>query len=75
MICTCCQPINGARVMCSMAHSITDQAGRKWHFEWHPMFGPTVLTAQGAARVRQPGVKSAFWDAFEAWEKTAGGKP
>ena len=69
MSCNCCQPIGEALVMCGHAHAITDASGRVWHFEVHNMFGPTVLTTRGVPRVRQPGVKSKFWDAFEFWEK------
>ena len=46
---------------------MTDDAGRRWTFEMHRIFGPLVLRADGQPRERQPGTRSAFWPAFEKW--------
>lgn len=48
-------------------HVIEDDKGRRWRFEWHPYFGPAVLRADGQPKARQPGSRSPFWRALDAW--------
>lgn len=50
-------------------HVITDQAGKAWRFEMHRICGPIVLRADGQPKARQPGSRSPFWPAFEAWHQ------
>ena len=59
MVCRCCLP--------SAVHSITDAAGRKWCFEQNSMFGPLILRGDAEPAARQPGSRSAFWAAYDAW--------
>lgn len=67
MLCACCTNVP--------EHVITDSQGRKWRFEQTRMFGPIVLRADGEPKVRQPGSRSAFWDAYDAWRKQHGRAP
>lgn len=60
-ICSCCAA--------SPEHTITDARGRSWRFEQTRMFGPVVLRADGNPKSRQPGSRSAFWAAWEAWRE------
>lgn len=53
-----------------LEHVITDQAGKAWRFEMHRICGPIVLRADGQPKARQPGSRSPFWPAFEAWQLT-----
>lgn len=46
-----------------------DARGRVWRFEFHRYFGPLVLGKRGEPLSRQPGSRSPFWQAFEAWQK------
>lgn len=58
-ICSCCA---GAPEFI-----ITDGAGKTWRFEQTRMFGPVVLRADGQPTSRQPGSRSPFWPAWQAW--------
>ena len=52
-------------------HVVTDAHGQTWRFEMHRFCGPIVLRKTGGQpKERQPGSRSPFWPAFEAW-KTA----
>lgn len=46
---------------------IKDSTGKEWRFEDPPYFGPIVETKTGAVRENQPGERSPFWPAVEAW--------
>ena len=50
-------------------HTVTDVDGRQWLFEQRRMFGPIVLRQDGNPRSRQPGSRSRFWPAWEAWHE------
>lgn len=50
-------------------HTVTDARGRAWLFEMHPYSGPLVLRQDGKIAAVQPGYRSAFWPAFEAWQQ------
>lgn len=52
----------------SPVHTVASK-GKKWTFEYHRYFGPTVLRKDGEPRVRQPGPRSLFWAAFARWER------
>lgn len=52
--------------------TIKDSDGKVWTFEDHPRFGPIILNARGAMADPQPGSRSVFWPAWEAWRD--GGK-
>lgn len=42
--------------------------GRCFYFEWHSYCGPTLVSRlTGEPRVIQPGPRSPFWDAAQAW--------
>lgn len=48
---------------------ITDAQGKTWVFEDHPKFGPIVLKrAGGDPKPCQPGERSPFWQAWNAWK-------
>lgn len=47
---------------------ITDAAGKAWTFEDHPRLGPVALNARGEEASEQPGSRSAFWPAWQAWK-------
>lgn len=47
---------------------ITDARGKRWDFEDHPRFGPQVTNRRGDILTKQPGERSAFWDAWGAWK-------
>lgn len=49
-------------------HTVTDARGRVWIFEMHHFCGPMVLRQDGEPCSRQPGSRSPFWPAFEAWQ-------
>lgn len=59
----CCQSCTGD----APEHVITDAAGRPWRFEVHRFCGPMVLRQDGQPKSRQPGSRSPFWPAFDAW--------
>lgn len=42
-------------------------AGHLWRFEHHWFCGPTVVTKRGEPLKRQPGPRSPFWPAHQAW--------
>lgn len=68
MCCVGCKGLSltpGGRV-----HAIHDAAGRRWIFEQHHYCGPIVLRKDGEPKARQPGSRSPFWPAYEAWSKT-----
>lgn len=44
----------------------------RWLVEIHRYCGPIVLRKDGEPRVRQPGARSAFWDAWERWDRREG---
>lgn len=49
---------------------ITDAQGKAWVFEDHPRFGPIVLKeAGGEPDPKQPGERSPFWKAWNAWKE------
>lgn len=49
-------------------HVITDANGQTWRFEMHRFCGPIVLRkTDSQPKARQPGSRSLFWPAFEAW--------
>lgn len=52
----------------SREHAVVDALGRRWLFEMHHFCGPLILRQDGAPRARQPGSRSRFWPAFEAWQ-------
>ncbi len=44
--------------------------GKRYHFEWHHWFGPSVVNRRTWDVLdRQPGEKSPFWPAVEAWDR------
>lgn len=44
--------------------------GRRYFFEMHPYCGPTVLNRNTHVPiVTQPGERSDFWSAVDAWDK------
>lgn len=55
-------------------HMITDVQGKPWTFENHPHFGPIVLRKDGNPKARQPGSRSRFWPAYEAWRDSTESK-
>lgn len=59
----CCQACTGD----APEHVIIDDAGRPWRFEVHRFCGPIVLRQDGQPKAAQPGSRSPFWPAFEAW--------
>lgn len=50
-------------------HTVSDSAGRHWMFEMHHYCGPIVLRKDGQPKTQQPGNRSPFWPAYEAWRK------
>lgn len=55
-------------------HLIEGADGRRWYFEMHLQFGPMLLRANGDPKTRQPGSRSPFWPAFEAWQRAKDSK-
>lgn len=43
--------------------------GRYREFEFHGVCGPALLDEDGEPLAKQPGERSAFWPAFDAWAK------
>lgn len=56
-------------------HTVTDVKGRTWIFEQHPMFGPVILRKNGNPKSRQPGSRSPFWPAWQAWHDARKANP
>lgn len=56
-------------------HTVRDSLGRAWTFELHPWCGPIVLRKDGNPKACQPGSRSPFWPAYEAWRKAASPAP
>lgn len=52
----------------SPVHTVSSK-GKKWTFEYHDYFGPSVLRKDGEISARQPGPRSDFWKAFDRWFK------
>lgn len=50
-------------------HIFTGADGREWRFEMHPYMGPILLRKDDEPAARQPGSRSPFWAAFEAWQQ------
>lgn len=73
----CCISCAGARLMVGGPdHEIRDASGKCWRFEMHRWSGPIVLRADGEIATNQPGDRSPFWPAFEAWQaQQEGTKP
>ncbi len=65
----CCQACAEGRP----EHVITDAAGRQWRFELHNFCGPIVLRQDGQPKAAQPGSRSPFWAAFDAWNSARKG--
>lgn len=66
----CCVGCKGLSLTLSgPMHIINDESGRTWRFELHNYCGPIVLRKDGEPKARQPGSRSPFWPAFEAWSK------
>ena len=66
----CCVNCNGNSLNAGgPEHVITDVSGRAWRFEQHHYCGPIVLRRDGNPKTRQPGSRSPFWPAYEAWNK------
>lgn len=65
----CCIACSAASpAPCDRVHVISDGEGRRWRFEAHPYIGPIVLLGMSdTPAARQPGDKSPFWAAYDAW--------
>lgn len=64
----CCTSCGAAGLpILGRIHTVTDIDGRAWLFESHRMFGPIVLRKDGQPKSRQPGSRSTFWPAWDAW--------
>ncbi len=50
-------------------YSVTDARGKLWRFTYHDYFGPEVVNKDDNVSMRQPGIKSPFWEAVKSWEK------
>ncbi len=48
-------------------YEVVDANGKKWHFEYHPYLGPTLITMKGEPFKRFPSEHSPFWEAFGQW--------
>lgn len=60
----CCQACTEG----DQVHNIADAHGQTWRFEMHRFCGPIVLRkTDGLPKERQPGSRSPFWPAFDAW--------
>lgn len=65
-----CLTCAGSRLkLGSRDHVVADAHGKVWRFEMHPYCGPIVLRRDGEPSARQPGERSSFWPAFEAWQE------
>jgi hypothetical protein len=56
-------------------HTITGADGRSWHFEETFFCGPFLLRKDGEPKARQPGSRSLFWPAYQAWLDSRGTPP
>lgn len=66
----CCVRCTGLSLTTSgPEHTVTDATGRTWRFEQHHYCGPIVLRQDGEPKARQPGSRSPFWPAYEAWRQ------
>lgn len=65
LCCTACQGLS--LTTGGTDHTITDNLGWAWTFEDHPYCGPVILSRDGNPKARQPGSRSRFWPAYEAW--------
>lgn len=65
---TCVRIAGGTLNMGGPDRRIEDAAGKVWIFEDHPRFGPVVLNSRGNPTAQQPGGRSAFWPAWQAWK-------
>jgi len=63
----CIRIPNGILCVAGPIHELTDANGKVWHFEYHWLFGPTVVRKDGEFAKRQPTEGSPFWPAFSAW--------
>lgn len=54
---------------------VTDRNGKRWRFDFDPRFGPLVVTKRGDPVAHQPGERSPFWPAFQAWFDAREGLP
>lgn len=63
-----CVQFDGAIVMFGgLIREIVDLNGRVWRFEAHDVFGPAVVGKRGEVLSVQPGSRSPFWVAANAW--------
>lgn len=64
---TCLRIPNG--VICvAIEHEVVDANGKPWLFEMNAYFGPLVIGKRGGEPLAtQPGPRSPFWPAFDAW--------
>lgn len=46
---------------------IIDAKGKRWDFEMHRYFGPSVTNRIGDIKDKQPGQRSPFWHALQLW--------
>lgn len=60
-LCPCCATPD------SREHVVADAAGKVWRFEMHRFCGPIILRADGEPKTMQPGSRSRFWPAYQAW--------
>ena len=68
--CTQCEQIAGGSVsLGGPDRRIVDATGKAWTFEDHPRLGPVVLNKRGDVAKQQPGSRSAFWPAWQAWKE------
>jgi hypothetical protein len=59
-------------IICSFTEAealLRDRTGRVWRCEWHRACGPSVMRKDGSEAKNQPGPRSAFWPAAEAWNR------
>jgi len=71
----CCIGCGGFRLsLVGPEHVVVDSDGRQWLFEQHHYFGPIVLRKDGEPKSRQPGSRSKFWPAWQAWNDARKGK-
>lgn len=44
-------------------------SGRKYRWEFNPMFGPLFVKTNGESLINQPSEKNKIWDVFAEWLK------
>jgi hypothetical protein len=50
--------------------SVVTAGGKRYYFEFHEMFGPTLTDKKGNVLKRQPmNANHPFWKPFEAWNQ------